>query len=114
MDDQMTAIKDPSGKPRPKVGGARPGAGRKPAPPVFAAANIPDEARGDPEAYLRSVIADDTIDVKLRVEASKVLLTAQTRVAAEKGKKEQQLEVAKQVAAGKFAPKGPPKLVVNN
>ena len=61
-------------------GGVRAGAGRKPSPPQIAALPKSD----DPVAFMRTVMNDDALDVRLRLDAAKALLSNQ----AKEGKKE--------------------------
>ena len=109
-----------------RSGGARPGAGRKPRPPVLIEAQSasgdgakrdekPIEARlpwdkKDPVHFLEAVMVNQTLDAKLRIDAAKALLPYKHHKLGEGGKKEQRNEAAKKVA-GRFSPAPPPKLV---
>ncbi len=106
----MAGVKGKSGGPRPNSGGARPGAGRpKKQPTVIALALTYD----DPEKFLRAVMNDSGSDSKLRVDAAKALMPY---VHPKKGEsaKGAKNDAAKSAASGKYQPKTPPKLVVNN
>ena len=105
-------------------GGYRPGAGRpkgttkKASPSV--AAEVRREARKaglSPLDYMLAVMNDDDADASRR---DRMAIAAAPFVHAKpgdapKGKKEQAQEAAQEVASGgRFAPRGTPKLVVNN
>lgn len=86
-----------------RSGGARPGAGRPPAP----AQKLGIEARqyDDPAEFLLDVVNDSSADAKLRLEAAKALLA--------RGKKQGQREQAGKVATGKFTAARPPGKIVD-
>ncbi len=92
-----------SGGARPNTGGARPGAGRKPTPATFL--DIP--ATNDPLQFLRSVMADNAADMKLRLEAAKTLMPF-LHGKAELGKKDLAQVAAKKAGSGRFGPSAPP------
>lgn len=58
-----------------RSGGARIGAGAKPQPPKLA--KIADS--NDPQAFLTSMMNNDAIDLKLRIDAAKALLAHQQK-----------------------------------
>lgn len=88
-----------------RSGGARPGAGRPKKPPVLAVL----APTADPLAWLRAAMADNSLDMRLRIDAAKALLPF---VHARKGdaKKVERLDAAKEAAKGKYSPMAPPKL----
>ena len=93
-----------AGKPGMKGGGgARPGAGRpkKVVPPV-------EIAESDPKAFLMGVVADVSIDPRIRIDAAKALLPYLHPKVGEGGKKDARANAAKRVGEGKFAPAAPP------
>ena len=106
-------------------GGYRPGAGR-PRKEAGKAPVVKDEADADmprkslgglsPLEYMLTVMNDRLVDDARR---DKMAIAAAPYVhgradAVAPGKKEQKQEAAEKVAAGKFAPRGGPKLAVNN
>ena len=98
-----------AGKPG-RSGGARPGAGRKPAqkkPPV---------PQGDVDMLelLQKVALGlmDATPLQVRAAIAAVQYTHTKRH--DGGKKEEAADKAKKVAQGRFAPAAPPKLVVSN
>lgn len=103
-------------------GGARPGAGRKSkavTDAVKACEIAAKRSKGDmsPLDFMLAIMRDEDQDVKLRTamaQAAAPYIHAKPGDAP-KGKKEQQLEAAQEIAAGgKFAPRRAPKLVVDN
>jgi phage terminase small subunit len=91
-----------------KRGGARPGAGRprKPPPPVV---------EGDDMLAMLQRVALGLIDATpLQVRAAIAAVQYTHTKRHDGGKKEEREEKAKKAAEGRFAPKAPPKLVVNN
>jgi phage terminase small subunit len=96
-----------SGGSRPNTGGARPGAGRKPTPPVF----LDILATDDPLVFLRCVMADNFADMKLRLEAAKCLMPY-AHSKAELGKKDVTQAAAKKASSGRYGPSKPPLLAV--
>lgn len=106
----MAGVKGKSGGPRVNAGGARPGAGR---PPKEKPVTVP---QGDVD--MLQMLQDVALG---RVEAAPIQVRAAIAAVqythikkGEGGKKEDAAEKAKNAAAGKFAPKAPPKLVVSN
>ena len=106
-------------------GGARPGAGRPrkeagsvPAVKNEAAAHRPRKSLGGmtPLEYMLSVMNDDDQDPtrrdRMAMAAAPYVHARASDVAP--GKKEQKQEAAEKVAAGKFAPRGGPRLAVSN
>lgn len=103
-------------------GGSRPGAGRPKGsrsakPTVRSVAKAAKAAGLSPLDFMLSVMNDEGEDMKLRAQMA---VSAAPYVhpkieATAKGKKERAAEAAADIAAGgKFAPRGAPKLVVNN
>jgi hypothetical protein len=73
------------------------------------------EAKEDePEsvAFMRAVMNNDDLDIRIRTDAARQLLPYQARRLGETGKKEEREKKAKQ-AESKFAKAQPPKLVSN-
>ena len=119
----MAGVKGRSGGPRANSGGARPGAGRKPAPKTHALAEIvmaqaaqvaakavpqpsaPAEpvAIEDPLEWLRAVMKNPLLDDKLRIDAAKALLPFLHTKKGEGGKKDEVLDAAKKAGKGRFA-----------
>ena len=106
-------------------GGYRPGAGRPrkeagsvPAVKNEAAANRPRKSLGGmtPLEYMLSVMNDDdqepTRRDRMAMAAAPYVHARASDVAP--GKKEQKQEAAEKVAAGRFAPRGGPRLAVSN
>lgn len=93
----MAGVKGRSGGARPNSGGARPGAGRpKKAPQILDLETVSLTHR-DPKTFLFAVMNDAESDVKVRLEAAKVLMPYLHVKKGEIGKKverEQQSEVA--------------------
>lgn len=87
-------------------GGKRPGAGRrvgsKEKQTVFVTIS-------DAKEFLTGVMMGVIVPSTAQLDAAKALVRA-----APVGKKEQDAEKSKAAATGRFAPKQPPKLVVNN
>lgn len=75
-----------------RSGGARPGAGRKPAPPVTVDARSLQTT--DPDEFLAAVMADPSIDFKMRMEAALALKKAGKGGGGPKGKREAQADAA--------------------
>ncbi|WP_212568060.1 terminase small subunit, partial [Pseudomonas aeruginosa] len=61
----------------------------------------------DPLNFLTSLMQDETVDLRLRLEAAKALLPFKHKKKAGVGTKEQRQELAREVA-GRFAPRQPP------
>lgn len=89
-------------------GGARPGAGRKPRQ-IQTVSRERIAETSDPVQFLTATMNDPEIDIRLRVEAAKVLLRFICRRATAEGKKERQAEAAKKVA-GRFSASTPPNI----
>ncbi|KAF1005465.1 MAG: hypothetical protein GAK28_03217 [Luteibacter sp.] len=68
----------------------------------------------DPAEFLTDLMNNAMEDIKLRKEAAAALLPYKHKKLGEGGKKDAAQEAAAKVATGRFAPKAPPKLVVNN
>lgn len=99
--------KTPEIKPeRPRKGGARPGAGRKPKLLSFSS------KVGDPKVFLTRVMRDPAASARIRVDAAKALLPFVHARKTDTGKKEAKQAEARKVAKGKFAPGTPPKLAL--
>lgn len=105
----MAGVKGRSGGARPNTGGARPGSGRKPAPPVFSQAT---DEEGDAERFLKEVIRDVSLDMRVRLDAAKALIAYQKPKMGETGKKDAKNDAAKAAASGRFAAPAPPKLTL--
>lgn len=97
-----------AGKPG-RSGGYRPGAGRKPKDPADEL-TIATSGNQKPAEFLLTVMNDNMVADKLRIDAAKALLSAEVRRAENGGKKQEQADAAKKVAS-KFATATPPKLV---
>ena len=115
-----------------RSGGARPNSGPKPrvagavaAPDVTvpaapknaveqALASIGSIPAADPRSFLLAVMANPTIDGRFRIDAAKALMPYEYPKMGEHGKKTAKQDGAHKVAAGRYAPTAPPKLVVNN
>lgn len=106
----MAGVKGKSGGARPNSGGARPNSGRKHKEPP----TVEISANDDPKAFLVALMNDVSADARLRSDAAKALLPYVYQKLGEGGKKEERANASKNAAKGKFAPKDPPKLVVNN
>ena len=113
----------PRGGPRPNSGGRRPGAGRKPknretVPPVDQAqapAGEPTVITADtPLEFLLAVVKDTGQPIDIRLKAAQIAAPFVHTRTHDGGKKEERERAAKVAATGRFAPKAPPKLVVNN
>lgn len=92
-----------SGGSRANTGGARPGAGRKPAEPVF----LDIAATDDPLIFLRRVMQNDAADMKLRLSAATALMPFVHAKKAE-GVKDQKQDAAKKAGTGRFGASPPP------
>lgn len=101
-----------AGKPG-KSGGARAGAGRPPKS-QDEKLTIATSGKQTPLEFLLSVMNDNELDDKLRLDAAK---TAAQYVHPKKGDggiKDAKLDAAKVVSSGKFGAAQPPRLVANN
>ena len=87
----------------PRLGGARPGAGRKPKPPVL----FEIAAQNDPMQFLLAVMNRPDLELSLRIEAAKALMPYLHRRFDPAGKKD-----ARQVpeAARRYHAAVPPRL----
>lgn len=103
----MAGVKGRSGGARKGTGGVRPGAGRKPKPPQ----KLNVGAHNDPEDFLLEAMNDISLDARLRIDAAKGLMPYTHAKLGDGGKKTGRQTAASKVAAGKFAPAAPPKLV---
>ena len=100
-----------AGKPG-KSGGARKGAGRPPQQQEEKL-TIATNGKQTPLEFLLSVMNDNEIEDRLRIDAAK---TAAQYVHAKKGEggvKDAKADAAKKAGAGKFGASAPPRLVVN-
>ncbi|MFH1010216.1 MAG: hypothetical protein V1784_03155, partial [bacterium] len=104
-------IKMPSGGARPNTGGKRAGSGRK---PKVLVALEPSPAAATPLDVLLAIMRDAKADQRVRFEAAKAAAPYLHAKVGEAGKKGERQAAAAKVAAGKFAPAAPPRLVVNN
>lgn len=86
-------------------GGARPGAGRKPAPPKKRRAKRYETQ--DPDDFLRAVMADPMADFKDRMAAA-LALKKTGKGGQPLGKKQQQADAAQGVVMRSLAPAPPP------
>lgn len=68
----------------------------------------------DPAQFLTDLMNNAMEDIKIRKEAATALLPYKHKKLGEGGKKDAAQDAAEKVASGRFAPKQPPKLVVNN
>jgi phage terminase small subunit len=94
---------------KPKThGGARPGAGRPKDAPILA--TMP--ATADALEFLRGVMSDDALDMRLRIDAAKALMPYQHEKPGNTGKRENQADAAKSASKGKFAASKPPMKLV--
>lgn len=98
-----------AGKPG-RSGGARPGAGRKPKPPVLNTSTA--LLTKDPLEFLTAVMNDPMTDMKVRTDAAKALMPFKHKKLGEGGKKEGALADAKKVAS-RFASSAPPRLAAS-
>lgn len=99
-----------SGKPG-RSGGAREGSGPKPKSDPCA---IVTEGEMEPMAFLLKVMNDNNVADALRVRAAVCAAQYRHTKREDGGKKEEVQRAADAVAAGKFAPAAPPRLVVSN
>lgn len=104
-----------AGKPG-RSGGARPGAGRPKKEKKEKAEEITIATNGNqtPLEFLLSVMNDNAVEDRLRLEAAKTAAQYVHPKKGEGGKKEEVAEKAKKVAGGKFAAAPPPLRVVNS
>lgn len=64
----------------------------------------------DPLSFFRSMMADEEMDPKLRLDAAKALASFTVRKPGEKGKKEEVQDAAEHVASGRFGLRKPGQL----
>lgn len=103
-----------AGKPGMKGGGgARPGAGRKPQKKEESL-TIASDGKQTPLEFLLSVMNDNAVDDRMRLDAAKSAAQYCHIKSGEGGKKEEKQQAAKKAGAGKFGAAAPPRLVVNN
>ena len=100
-----------AGKPG-KSGGYRPGAGRKPKEPEEKI-TIATNGKQTPLEFLLSVMNDNEIEDRLRIDAAKTAAQYCHLKKGDGGIKDEQQEKAKAAGAGKFGASAPPRLVVN-
>lgn len=100
-----------AGKPG-KSGGYRAGAGRK---PQQKEEKLTIATNGDqtPLEFLLSVMNDNEIDDKLRLDAAKTAAQYCHLKKGDGGVKDEKAEAAKKAGAGKFGASAPPRLVSN-
>ena len=94
-------------------GGARLGAGRKPKP-YEDKKTIATSGSQTPLEFLLTVMNDNDIEDRLRLDAAKTAAQYMHQKKGEGGVKEEKQEAAKRVSAGKFGASAPPLRVVNN
>jgi len=99
-----------SGKAGSGCGGAREGAGRKPDP--VALVDNEELETDDPIAFLRALMRDKSVDIKLRQDSAKRLMAFEKSGGkkGETGKKGERAQAAAEASEGRFAPGAPPKL----
>ena len=103
----MAGVKGRSGGPRQNAGGARPGAGRKPAKGRKTKAKA--YQTDDPDEFLRAVMKDPRADFKDRLVAA-LALKKDGKGGTPLGKKEQAAAKARELISGRsLAPTPPPK-----
>lgn len=111
----MAEEKEKHGGARPNSGGTRENSGPKKSVTLI---DIPET--DDPEEFLASVMNDQKIDAKLRMDAARSLMpyrkkrTAAAVSSKGPGKKEERQARADEVAGGRFKPSVPPRLQVVN
>lgn len=103
----MAGVKGRSGGPRENAGGARPGAGRKPAKPRKTKAKA--YQTDDPDEFLTALMKDPKADFKDRMAAA-LALKKSGKAGAPLGKKEQAVGRARDAMGSRsLAPMPPPK-----
>lgn len=95
-----------------RSGGARPGAGRKPKPEVEKK-TIATSGNQTPLEFLLSVMNDNEIEDKLRLEAAKTAAQYVHPKKGEGGKKDEAADRQKEAASGKFGARQGPRLVAS-
>lgn len=102
-----------AGKPGMKGGGGyRPGAGRKPQPKEEKL-TIATNGKQTPLEFLLSVMNDNEIEDRLRIDAAKTAAQYCHLKKGDGGIKDEKQEAAKKAGAGKFAAAAAPRLVSN-
>ncbi len=109
----MAGVKGKSGGPRKNSGGARVGAGRKPQPQEEKL-TIATNGAQSPLEFLLSVMNDNEIDDRLRIDAAKTAAQYCHLKKGDGGIKDEKAEKAKAAGTGKFGASAPPRLVANN
>jgi phage terminase small subunit len=85
------------------------------APPTAPAADgYAYEYTSDPESFLTAAMNDDTLEMRMRVDAAKALMPYKHPKLGEGGKKDQTQSAAKKAGAGKYSSAEPPKLATAN
>ena len=103
----MSGVKGKSGGARPNSGGARPGAGRKPKPKPEAPQIEEQDMLKILQDIARGFIPATSIQVRAAIAAVQYTHVKK----GDGGKKDEQADKAKAVAAGKFSAAAPPRLV---
>lgn len=103
----MAGMKGRSGGPRRNSGGYRPGSGPKKKPPETVAVVAADE-----EEFLRKLMTDDALDVRVRLDAAKTLFNGRLKVSG--GIKGHRSQMAEAAANGRFSGAEAPRLVRDN
>jgi len=109
----MAGVKGKSGGPRQNSGGARPGAGRKPQEREEKL-TIATNGAQTPLEFLLSVMNDNEIEDRLRIDAAKTAAQYCHLKKGDGGIKDEKQDLAKKAVAGKFGASSPPRLVSNN
>lgn len=91
-------------------GGARENSGPDKKPPELN--NSVELQTDDPTEFLRALMRDPTVDIKLRQDSAKRLIAYEKRKPGAMGKKGEQKQAAAEASApgSRFAPMEPPKL----
>ena len=98
-----------AGKPG-KSGGARVGAGRKPQP-LEEKLTIASNGKQTPLEFLLSVMNDNEVEDKLRLDAAKTAAQYVHPKAGEGGKKDGKQDAANKAVTGRFGASAPPRLI---
>lgn len=101
----MAGVKGRSGGPRENSGGARPGAGRKPAKPKKSKSKAYQTT--DPDEFLRALMADPNADFKDRMAAA-MALKKTGKEPGPVGKRERSQQAAQALVSRSLAPSAPP------
>ena len=91
----MAGVKGRSGGPRANAGGARPNSGPKPKP--VAKSRAKSLQTTDPDEFLAALMANPSIDIRLRLEAAMTLKKDGKGGGSAKGKREAQADAARAV-----------------